>query len=100
MQSYPSYKISSGSPVPTKNDPRQSRPHRIRRRRVEEDHADVEFFPDARPLLAGRSCPGYAGYLGIETGLPSYPVKPSGFVYCHPRLATFVPYLGLRLSAG
>jgi phenylalanyl-tRNA synthetase beta chain len=64
--------------------------------RVEEDHMDVEFFPD-RPDL--YSVEGVAramrGFLGIEEGLPVYAVSPSGITFSvDPGLADIRPCLG------
>ncbi len=50
--------------------------------RIEEDHADVEFFPDRPDLFSPEGVArAMRGYLGIETGLPLYPVKPSGISF-------------------
>ncbi|HUW67434.1 MAG TPA: phenylalanine--tRNA ligase subunit beta [Candidatus Nanoarchaeia archaeon] len=46
--------------------------------RIEEDHIDIEFFPD-RPDLYSPEGVGRAmrGFLDVETGLPQYKVKKS-----------------------
>ena len=64
--------------------------------RTEEDHADVEFFPDRPDLFSPEGVArAMRGYLGIETGLPSYPVKPSGISFTvDPKLADIRPVLG------
>ena len=57
--------------------------------REEEDQTDVQFFPAEGTARAMR------GYLGIETGLPIYTVKPSGISFSiDPKLANIRPYLG------
>ena len=70
--------------------------------RVEEDHADVEFFPDRPDLFSPEGVArAMRGYLGIETGLPSYPVKPSGISFTiDPRLADIRPILGAAVIRG
>lgn len=64
--------------------------------RVEADHADVEFFPDRPDLFSPEGVArAMKGFLGIETGLPSYCVCPSGIGFSvDPGLATIRPYLG------
>jgi phenylalanyl-tRNA synthetase beta chain len=70
--------------------------------RVEEDHADVEFFPDRPDLFSPEGVArAMRGYLGIETGLPAYPVKPSGIKFTvDPQLATIRPVLGAAVIRG
>jgi len=70
--------------------------------RVEEDHADVEFFPDRPDLFSPEGVArAMRGYLGIETGLPSYRVKPSGISFTvDPRLADIRPVLGAAVIRG
>jgi phenylalanyl-tRNA synthetase beta chain len=70
--------------------------------RVEEDHADVEFFPDRPDLFSPEGVArAMRGYLGIETGLPSYPVKPSGISFTvDPRLSDIRPVLGAAVIRG
>ena len=70
--------------------------------RIEEDHADVEFFPDRPDLFSPEGVArAMRGYLGIETGLPYYPVKPSGISFTiDPHLRTSAPCSGQRSSAG
>jgi phenylalanyl-tRNA synthetase beta chain len=70
--------------------------------RMEEDHADVEFFPDRPDLFSPEGAArAMRGYLGIETGLPSYPVKPSGIKFTvDPQLATIRPVLGAAVIRG
>jgi phenylalanyl-tRNA synthetase beta chain len=70
--------------------------------RTEEDHADVEFFPDRPDLFSPEGVArAMRGYLGIETGLPSYPVKPSGISFTiDPKLADIRPELGAAVIRG
>ncbi len=70
--------------------------------RTEEDHADVEFFPDRPDLFSPEGAArAMRGYLGIETGLPVYPVKPSGISFTvDPALANIRPVLGAAVIRG
>ena len=70
--------------------------------RIEEDHADVEFFPDRPDLFSPEGVArAMRGYLGIETGLPLYPVKPSGISFTvDPNLAHIRPVLGAAVIRG
>ena len=70
--------------------------------RIEEDHADVEFFPDRPDLFSPEGVArAMRGYLGIETGLSSYPVKPSGIKFTvDPALANIRPILGAAVIRG
>ncbi|MFA6226097.1 MAG: phenylalanine--tRNA ligase subunit beta [Methanoregula sp.] len=70
--------------------------------RIEEDHADVEFFPDRPDLFSPEGVArAMRGYLGIETGLSSYPVKPSGIKFTvDPALANIRPVLGAAVIRG
>jgi phenylalanyl-tRNA synthetase beta chain len=70
--------------------------------RIEEDHADVEFFPDRPDLFSPEGVArAMRGYLGIETGLSSYPVKPSGISFSvDPKLADIRPVLGAAVIRG
>jgi phenylalanyl-tRNA synthetase beta chain len=70
--------------------------------RTEDDHADVEFFPDRPDLFSPEGVArAMRGYLGIETGLPSYPVKPSGISFTvDPKLADIRPVLGAAVIRG
>ncbi len=70
--------------------------------RVLPDHCDIEFFP-SRPDL--YSVEGVAramrGILGIEEGLPEYPVTPSGIGFSvDPGLAEIRPFLGSAVIRG
>ena len=70
--------------------------------RTEEDHADVEFFPDRPDLFSPEGVArAMRGFLGIETGLPKYPVKPSGISFTiDPALAGIRPILGAAVIRG
>ena len=70
--------------------------------RTEEDHADVEFFPDRPDLFSPEGVArAMRGYLGIETGLPEYPVRPSGISFSiDPKLADIRPVLGAAVIRG
>jgi len=70
--------------------------------RTEEDHADVEFFPDRPDLFSPEGVArAMRGFLEIETGLPSYPVKPSGISFTvDPKLADIRPVLGAAVIRG
>ncbi len=64
--------------------------------RIEEDHVDVEFFPNRPDLFSVEGAArAMRGFLGIETGLPKYSVKPSGIKFTiDPKLADIRPCLG------
>jgi phenylalanyl-tRNA synthetase beta chain len=50
--------------------------------RIEEDHVDVEFFPDRPDLYSAEGVArAMRGFLGIEEGLPVYTVRPSGITF-------------------
>jgi phenylalanyl-tRNA synthetase beta chain len=70
--------------------------------RTEEDHADVEFFPDRPDLFSPEGVArAMRGYLGIEIGLPSYHVIPSGISFTvDPALANIRPVLGSAVIRG
>ena len=70
--------------------------------RTEEDHADVEFFPDRPDLFSPEGVArAMRGFLGIETGLPVYPVKPSGISFSvDPKLTAIRPVLGAAVIRG
>ena len=70
--------------------------------RIEDDHVDVEFFPDRPDLFSPEGVArAMRGYLGIETGLPLYPVKSSGIKFTiDPELATIRPVLGAAVIRG
>ena len=64
--------------------------------RIEEDHVDVEFFPNRPDLFSVEGAArAMRGFLGIQTGLPKYSVKPSGIKFTiDPKLADIRPCLG------
>ena len=64
--------------------------------RIEDDHADVEFFPNRPDLFSVEGVArAMRGFLNIETGLPIYHVKPSGITFTiDPKLAKIRPFLG------
>jgi len=63
--------------------------------RTLEDHVDVEFFPSRVDLYSTEGVArAMRGFLGIEEGLPDYPVTPSGIAFSvDPALAEIRPYL-------
>ena len=70
--------------------------------RTEDDHADVQFFPDRPDLFSPEGVArAMRGFLGIEAGLPVYPVKPSGIAFTiDPALAKIRPVLGAAVIRG
>ncbi|MDD1675438.1 MAG: phenylalanine--tRNA ligase subunit beta [Methanomicrobiales archaeon] len=64
--------------------------------RLEEDHADIEFFANRPDLFSTEGVArALRGFLGIETGLPVYAVRPSGISFSvDPGLSGIRPYLG------
>ncbi len=70
--------------------------------RVEEDHVDVEFFPDRPDLFSPEGVArAMRGFLNIETGLPVYPVTPSGLAFTvDPGLADIRPVLCAAVIRG
>jgi phenylalanyl-tRNA synthetase beta chain len=64
--------------------------------RIEEDHADVEFFPNRPDLFSAEGVArAMRGFLDIETGLKKYSVGPSGISFSvDPALAEIRPFLG------
>ena len=70
--------------------------------RVEDDHADVEFFPDRPDLFSPEGVArAMRGFLGIETGLPVYLVTPSGIEFTiDPALSAIRPVLGAAVIRG
>ncbi len=63
--------------------------------RLEEDHADVEFFPNRPDLFSVEGVArAMRGFLDIEAGLPVYSVKPSGISFTvDPNLKNIRPFL-------
>ena len=70
--------------------------------RIEDDHADVEFFPDRPDLFSTEGVArAMKGFLGIETGQVTYEVKPSGISFTiDPRLKEIRPFLGSAVIRG
>lgn len=64
--------------------------------RIEDDHADIEFFANRPDLYSTEGVArALRGFLGIERGLPNYSVSASGMEFTvDPRLAEIRPYLG------
>jgi len=64
--------------------------------RIEEDHADIEFFANRPDLFSTEGVArAMRGFLGIETGLHVYRVTPSGMSFSmDPGLSGIRPYLG------
>jgi phenylalanyl-tRNA synthetase beta chain len=64
--------------------------------RIEEDHVDVELFPDRPDLYSPEGVArAMRGFLGLEEGLPVYTVRPSGIAFTvDPDLADIRPCLG------
>jgi phenylalanyl-tRNA synthetase beta chain len=64
--------------------------------RLEDDHCDVEFFPNRPDLFSVEGVArALRGFLGREIGLPDYRVNPSGIQFTvDPGLASIRPYLG------
>ncbi len=69
---------------------------------AEEDRVDVEFFPDRPDLYSTEGVArAMRGFLGIETGLPSYRVRPSGIVMQVERSVDQVrPIIGCAVVRG
>jgi len=70
--------------------------------RLEDDHCDVEFFPNRPDLFSVEGVArALRGFLGIETGLPEYRVNPSGIRFTvDPGLASIRPFLGSAVIRG
>jgi phenylalanyl-tRNA synthetase beta chain len=64
--------------------------------RIEEDHCDVEFFPNRPDLFSVEGVArALRGFLDLETGLCEYRVTPSGMRFTiDPALATIRPFIG------
>ncbi|NYT07773.1 MAG: phenylalanine--tRNA ligase subunit beta, partial [Methanomicrobiales archaeon] len=70
--------------------------------RIEDDHVDVEFFPNRPDLFSVEGVArALRGFLGKETGLPEYRVNPSGMKFTvDPGLAAIRPVLGSAVIRG
>jgi phenylalanyl-tRNA synthetase beta chain len=64
--------------------------------RIEEDHADVEFFANRPDLFSPEGVArALRGFFGLEEGMRRYDVRPSGITFSiDPGLAAIRPYLG------
>jgi len=64
--------------------------------RMDEEKADVEFFPDRPDLFSPEGVArALRGFLGRESGLVAFDVSPSGIAFSvDPALAGIRPYLG------
>jgi phenylalanyl-tRNA synthetase beta chain len=64
--------------------------------RIEEDHADIEFFANRPDLFSTEGVArAMRGFLGIETGLSRYTVQPPKVSFrIEPGLEEIRPYLG------
>ena len=64
--------------------------------RIEEDHIDVEFFPDRPDLFSTEGVArAMQGFLGLKEGINEYPVTPSGISFrIDPGLTEIRPFLG------
>lgn len=64
--------------------------------RIEEEHIDVEFFPDRPDLFSTEGVArAMQGFLGLKDGINEYPITPSGISFrVDPGLADIRPYLG------
>ncbi len=70
--------------------------------RLTEDHVDIEVFPDRPDQFSTEGVArAMRGFLGIETGLSTYPVTPSGISFSvDPGLASIRPVLGSAVVRG
>ncbi len=70
--------------------------------RIEDDHIDVEFFPNRPDLFSVEGVArALRGFLGKETGLPVYRVNPSGMKFTvDPGLAAIRPFIGSAVIRG
>lgn len=71
-------------------------------KKIEEDHVDVEFFPDRPDLYSSEGVArALRGFLGIETGLPQYDVYPGSIVLEVDRSVKAVrPIIGCAVVRG
>lgn len=70
--------------------------------RYEDDHFDVEFFPDRPDMYSPEGVArAMRGFLNIETGLKRYDVKPSGIRFTtDPKLKDIRPFLASAVIRG
>ena len=71
-------------------------------KRAEEDHVDVEFFPDRPDLYSSEGVArAMRGFLGLKTGLVNYSVKPGPVVLQVEELVKSVrPIIGCAIVRG
>ncbi len=70
--------------------------------RIEDDHIDIEFFPDRPDLYSPEGVArAMRGFLDIHTGLPEYNVKDSGIrITLDDGIKNIRPYLGCAVVSG
>ncbi|MBC2697695.1 MAG: phenylalanine--tRNA ligase subunit beta [ANME-2 cluster archaeon] len=70
--------------------------------RIEDDHIDIEFFPDRPDLYSPEGVArAMRGFLDIHTGLPEYNVKDSGIrITLDDGIKNIRPYLGCAVVKG
>ena len=70
--------------------------------RIEDDHIDIEFFPDRPDLYSPEGVArAMRGFLDIHTGLPVYNVKDSGIrITLDDGVNNIRPYLGCAVVRG
>ncbi|HIH86709.1 MAG TPA: phenylalanine--tRNA ligase subunit beta, partial [Methanosarcinales archaeon] len=70
--------------------------------RIEDDHIDIEFFPDRPDLYSPEGVArAMRGFLDIHTGLPGYNVKDSGIrITLDDGIKNIRPYLGCAVVRG
>ena len=70
--------------------------------RIEDDHIDIEFFPDRPDLYSPEGVArAMRGFLDIHTGLPEYNVKDSGIrITLDDGIKNIRPYLGCAVVRG
>ncbi len=70
--------------------------------RIEEDHVDIEFFPNRPDLYSTEGVArALKGFLGIETGIREFKVNPSGIKITKDRdIEKIRPYLACAVIRG
>jgi len=70
--------------------------------RIEDDHIDIEFFPDRPDLYSPEGVArAMRGFLDIHTGLPEYNAKDSGIrITLDDGIKNIRPYLGCAVVSG
>jgi phenylalanyl-tRNA synthetase beta chain len=71
-------------------------------KKVEEDHVDVEFFPDRPDLYSSEGVArALRGFLGLEKGLPQYEIYPGQIVMqVDPSVKSVRPVIGCAVVRG